>query len=282
MRYVRGFLMAWGNFSAVPCPYKKWHQEDRTAMLCMLPLVGMFMAMIVTAGWALLSLSEINSVFKGALLTALYFWLTGFIHLDGFMDCSDAILSRRRSLAERQRILKDSHVGAFAVIALVFMVLLFTASMSVIAESFSLARAAFFAMILVFSRGLAAYNVIRRKPMDTSQYSDLTGDVNRSQGETLKKSRTAGAVVLMVTVVIILGMYALFLTDWSHITGDGNRNILFATALTVVSMRGFAGDAGRKARKQLGGMNGDISGYMIVIGELVGIIFAAISAWALM
>ena len=35
------------------------------------------------------------------------------------MDCNDAIMSRR-PLEERQRILKDSTVGAFAVVTVVF------------------------------------------------------------------------------------------------------------------------------------------------------------------
>ena len=53
-----------------------------------------------------------------ALVLAAVPWLTtGFLHLDGYMDVCDAVLSRR-DLATRQKILKDSHCGAFAVIAL--------------------------------------------------------------------------------------------------------------------------------------------------------------------
>ena len=115
MKYIRGFLMAWGNFSAVPCPYHKWHEESRKAMLAMLPLVGLMLAVIVCVAWWLLDLGSMNSIFTGVAITAIYFYCNGFIHMDGFMDCSDAILSRRPELEERQRILKASDVGAFAV-----------------------------------------------------------------------------------------------------------------------------------------------------------------------
>ena len=56
-----------------------------------------------------------GSVFRGVCLTAVPLWITGGIHLDGFMDTTDA----RSSYGDREKklmILKDSHVGAFAVI----------------------------------------------------------------------------------------------------------------------------------------------------------------------
>lgn len=57
------------------------------------------------------------------------FAVCGFMHLDGFMDCNDAILSRR-PLEERQRILKDSTVGAFAAVTLAFLLIAWFAAMS--------------------------------------------------------------------------------------------------------------------------------------------------------
>mgnify|MGYP003392776405 FL=1 len=47
--------------------------------------------------------------------------VTGFLHLDGFMDVTDAVKSWR-DLERRREILKDSHVGSFAVINLVLLV----------------------------------------------------------------------------------------------------------------------------------------------------------------
>lgn len=55
-------------------------------------------------------------------MAALPWLVTGFMHLDGYMDVCDAVLSRRE-LATRQRILKDSHCGAFAVIGMVLLAL---------------------------------------------------------------------------------------------------------------------------------------------------------------
>lgn len=58
----------------------------------------------------------------GLLIAAAPWLTTGFLHLDGFMDVCDAVLSRR-DLPRRQEILKDSHCGAFAVISMVLLAL---------------------------------------------------------------------------------------------------------------------------------------------------------------
>lgn len=57
---------------------------------------------------------------RAAVCVAAPWLVTGFMHLDGYMDVCDAVLSRR-DLATRQRILKDSHCGAFAVICMVLL-----------------------------------------------------------------------------------------------------------------------------------------------------------------
>ena len=110
---MTGFFMAWGMFCAIPCPRKVWDSEKYPRMLLSLPLIGLMLGLL----WALAGLLAVKLGFLGAALMAvLPALLSGFIHLDGYMDCADAVLSRRE-LEKRRAILKDSHVGAFAVIA---------------------------------------------------------------------------------------------------------------------------------------------------------------------
>ena len=116
--WIYGFFMAWGMFLAIPCPKKIWSESARRKMLACLPLVGI----VVGAVWALAAwLAGLLPRPLGAALCAAAPWLTtGFLHLDGFMDVCDGILSRR-DLETRRRILKDSHCGAFAVICMVLL-----------------------------------------------------------------------------------------------------------------------------------------------------------------
>lgn len=116
--WVYGFFMAWGMFLAIPCPKKIWRESARRKMLACLPLVGC----IVGGVWALCAclVQWLPGPLAAALLAAAPWLVTGFLHLDGFMDVCDAVLSRR-DLETRRRILKDSHCGAFAVICMVLL-----------------------------------------------------------------------------------------------------------------------------------------------------------------
>ncbi len=99
------FFMAWGMFLAIPCPFPRWRESARGRMLMCLPLIGLveggLWALLV---WLLAKLCLPEAL--GALCAAAFPWLvTGFLHLDGYMDVCDAVLSRR-DLATRQKILE--------------------------------------------------------------------------------------------------------------------------------------------------------------------------------
>lgn len=279
MKYLRGFLMAWGNFCAVPCPYHKWHDESRKAMLSMLPLVGVLLAAITVAAWWILDLLGVSYILTGVIVTAIYFCSTGFIHMDGFMDCSDAILSRRPELAERQRILKASDVGAFAVISVMLMILVFAASMITLAEEFNIQRAGMLAGIMIISRSMAADSVLRKPAMKISQYADIgtsgvtTDGANREHKTTKKQAITSDDWVLsLITVVTILILPQICNLGVTHKLMD---DLILYTPIAVVLAAAVI--AGKYARKQLGGMNGDIAGYMVVMSEMFGVLAAALT-----
>ena len=113
---VTAFFMAWGMFWMVPCPLKWWDERARKGMLLFLPVIGLLNGLV----WALfvwLREKYLPGLLGAGLLTVIPYVFSGFIHLDGYMDCADAVLSRR-DLETRRKILKDSHVGSFAVVAL--------------------------------------------------------------------------------------------------------------------------------------------------------------------
>lgn len=254
--------MAWGCFCRIPCPYRKWDDDDRYAMLSMFPLVGLFLGVLTCIAWKLLVLLGTGDMLRGGLLTALYFWMTGYIHLDGFMDCSDALLSRR-PMEEKQRILKDSRVGAFAVVSLVFMVLVFAAAMSQITETFSAAKAAVFCVIFMVSREMSAYDVINCRPMAASQYSNLSSHSANEKG-------LAGIVIVAAAAVLLFA--------FAFISSAGQLTVmeLFLYIWVVLIQAALCNVTGRKLRSELGGMSGDVSGYMTVTGELAGVVLMAL------
>ena len=83
MRYIKGFLMAWGCFCWIPCPYRGWEEDNRYAMLNMFPLIGTALGVLAGVIWWLLSLLGVSSLLTGALLTFSYFWMTGLFTWTG-------------------------------------------------------------------------------------------------------------------------------------------------------------------------------------------------------
>lgn len=236
--WIYGFFMAWGMFLAIPCPFPKWREEARPQMTACLPLVGGILGGL----WALLAWgAQALACPKGlaALVLAVFPWLcTGFIHLDGFMDVCDAVLSRR-DLAERQRILKDSHCGAFAAIC---MCLLSLAQWVVFSSADALALLPL-AMLPVVTRGCAGLAVLSLKPMRSSQYARVC-------------QKAVGArVFLCVLLTAALALPFVF-NGWHGIACLAAAGVYWLAALS--------------AKRQLGGMSGDVSGFALCLAELAG------------
>ena len=111
------FVMCQSMFCAIPCPVQIWDEQARDKLLWCLPLVGLEIGLVWCLGSLLCDFLALPVLVQGAVLCAAPWILTGSIHLDGFMDVTDAVRSYR-SLERRREILKDSHVGSFSVIAM--------------------------------------------------------------------------------------------------------------------------------------------------------------------
>lgn len=234
MNWIYGFFMAWGMFLAIPCPARIWREEARRHMLACLPLVGA----LVGGLWALLGwlLRGAPGAVRALLLAALPWLVTGFLHLDGYMDVCDAVLSRR-DLATRQKILKDSHCGAFAVICLVLLML---AQYSCFRDAGTL-RLWVLALIPVVSRASAGLAVLLLRPMGTSQYAAM---VHGDRG----KAAVLG-IILLAAVALPL------------VFGRSAAPLAACAAYWLAILEGT---------RQLGGMSGDISGFGLTLAELAG------------
>ena len=168
-RIWKAFCMCYGMFTALPCPYRPWDEDARGMMLACLPLIGAVIGLL----WALLSAlgkALLPPALQGALIAALPWMLTGFIHLDGYMDTCDAILSWR-PLEQRLRILKDVHAGAFAVVGL-GLLMMFSYASAVTLEWEDLRILLF---IPVISRCGSAFFVLALKPIGHSEYANTEG-----------------------------------------------------------------------------------------------------------
>lgn len=243
MKIVKAFFMCFGMFCAIPCPYRPWDEDSRGLMTACLPLVGAVIGALWYA-FSALGRTILPEALSAALVAALPFLLTGFMHLDGFMDSADALLSWR-PLEQRQKILKDVHCGSFSVVAIVLLAMgMFAAASDASAKDL---RTLIF--IPAASRCLSAFCVTALKPIGHSEYAAF----NRSMSTPL-------AAIAMLLVTIAAG--------WLWLGGTAALTI----GATVV---GYAA-AMLWAVHTMKGVSGDLAGYSLCIGELCGLIALAV------
>jgi adenosylcobinamide-GDP ribazoletransferase len=96
------------------------------------PLVGLLLGGMLLGLERLLQLFFPAAVSVPVVLTA-WVLLTGALHVDGFLDTCDGVFGGRTP-EERLRIMRDEHVGAFAVIGGILLVLLKYSSLTALAD----------------------------------------------------------------------------------------------------------------------------------------------------
>ena len=294
--------MAWGCFTVIPCPYKKWDENARDHMLFALPFIGLIVGELWYALYFVMQeCLELPGLLTAVILAFFPMLLTRFIHIDGYMDCCDAIGSRRPQ-EDKLRILKDSHVGAFACIGLAFWALLSTGAMDAalsaqeaaeLSTSTTAASTSFLmggtaellpCLILIpaVSRFMSAISVWSYPPLSTSQYNrsknegvvaTISEDGTVQSGTVGKVGKRGRANLTIPMVIVMLLLFAIFFAIFDRATFT---HLATRTELVfVVEMVAYY-IACHHARKQLGGMSGDISGYSITIAELAAIITIAL------
>ena len=239
-RIITGFFMSWGMFFSVPCPVRMWDEGAKLLSVVMLPFIGAVIGAVWGLCGFLLDLIGAPLLLTAAAMAVMPYLLSGFIHLDGFMDCCDAILSRR-DLAERQRILKDSHTGAFAVICVCILMMF---GFALFAGRSSEVNVWALIFVSACARCASAISVLSFKPIGHSGYAGAY------EG---KKSgcRVAAWIILAAAAVLPVAVFGL-------------------SGLCVPAAAAGAFLAILYGRHELGGMSGDISGYGITIGEICG------------
>ena len=119
---VQTVAVAFSMFSAVPVPQFEWNRRNMRFMLCAFPLVGALAGALMWLGSFVCGKLGLPPMVRGLILTAVPPLVTGGIHLDGCCDTWDALASH--GTREKMRsILKDPHIGSFAVIRLILMLL---------------------------------------------------------------------------------------------------------------------------------------------------------------
>lgn len=254
-KYFKGFLMAISMFTVIPLPRYEWDDEGGKNIMKFYPVIGLIVGLIWYGVFRLLNLLGASIMVTTAITLITPFILTGMLHLDGYMDVCDALLSIRDK-EEKLRILKDPHTGAFAVISVVMLfVVNFSGLYTVISNSIQdnsinniNTSAIGLILIPIISRSLMGYLLLSKESM---KRSSLGAFFKQGTGKIDRVILLSCLIISSIILVDIFGAYGLIISL---------AMILVSTFLV------------NNAVKEFGGMSGDSAGYGLVIAETIGIL----------
>jgi adenosylcobinamide-GDP ribazoletransferase len=174
-----------------------------------------------------------------ALLLVLWVLITGALHLDGLADTFDGVAGGI-TIEDRLRIMKDTHIGTFGVVAVILLLIL-KYNLLLNLEGLKLTAALFFSPILA-RWGLVVL-------MSTSPYAGKKESMGKLFMEKITPAYLAVATAsILAASVLSPRLFFLFL--------------LPLTLLSIVALRAFF-------LKKLGGITGDCLGAACELIELV-------------
>lgn len=231
-------------------PLADWEKANMRYVMCFFPLVGAAVGAAVFGVDKLCAWLSVPPLLTAVFLILLPILISGGIHLDGFMDVCDALGSGQ----ERERkleIMKDSHVGSFAVLGLAVLLLLnLGAWYQIPLECLQVLGLGF-----VLSRSLSGYLVVREK-------AARKDGLNAMFSSAAEKNRTK------FVLYIYMAVCAMFMIIASRLAGIA---AVVAAACCLVLIP-------RMAKKQFGGWTGDVAGFFLQICEVM-MALAAVVVW---
>lgn len=242
-------------YSRIPMPNIEWTEENMSYVMCFFPWIGAVIGgLTYFTYWLKGMLCEkgicFHELFFVAIFTLIPIWVTGGIHLDGFLDTKDA-LSSYQSRERRLEILKDPHAGAFAIISgIVYFVFYLGIYSSLTKESVVVIAISF-----MLSRTLSGLSVIyfpqaRKKGM----VADVSENISKRRTKQVLVFYVIGLGILMICVGKVIGMIVL-----------ATAGIVFAYYYKM-------------AMDKFGGVTGDLAGYFLQLCEISMAAAAVISA----
>ena len=235
--------IAFSMYSVLPMPQVEWSGKRMRYILCFFPLIGL---VVGGAVWGWLWLCDwlgIGNLLRAAVAVVIPIGLTGGIHMDGWCDTIDALASHAPT-PRKLEILKDSHVGAFALIGCCVYLLLGAGLWSEL--GFSPRGGGALALEFVLSRCLSGLSVVC---FPSAKPSGLVSTF----AQAAEKKRSA-AVLVVWAVLTAAGMLVL-----SPVTGGA---CLLAAGVAFAYYH-------RMAMRQFGGTTGDLAGFFLQLCELL-------------
>lgn len=241
-QFTTAFFLALSLLTRIPVPpLPSLSDQDFGRSSLVYPLVGLLIGVIL--GLPVWLLPQADPLVLAAIVTALWAAITGGLHLDGVADGADAWLGGLGDLEKTHRILKDPLVGAAGAIALVIVLLLKFAALTVLIKH-QLIGLIIFAPVLGRNFILLLF---------------LTTEYVRASGLASTTVKTLPEKPAFGLVLVVIGLASLW--AWQGL------------ALALLSFWLLR----RLMLQRLGGCTGDTAGACVEFGEAAWLIGIALS-----
>lgn len=249
MTVIKSFFIAFSIYSKIPMPQFEWKEKDMEYSLCFFPWVGAVIGMLEYLWLWLAFCFYIDKIAVCCVAAAIPVIVSGGFHVDGYMDTMDALHSYQPR-EKKLEILKDSHVGAFAVIMLLVYYLIYVGAYSMVAgrEGFAV-----FCLGFYMSRILSGIGVVTLK---SAKNDGMLHTFATSASEKVVKVVLALQLIICIVLMLMINVR----TGAMTVAGAGLTYAYYAW----------------KSKKEFGGITGDLAGYFVTLCEGVIVIITAV------
>ncbi|MBO4750412.1 MAG: adenosylcobinamide-GDP ribazoletransferase [Lachnospiraceae bacterium] len=251
-KIAKAFIVAFSIYSKIPMPRFNWESEDMKYHLCFFPVVGAVIGGMEFLWYVICAANDLGALAHAAVALAIPILITGGFHLDGFMDTCDALHSYQ-DREKKLEILKDPHIGAFAVICVIALMLLSAGALSIVYDAALLEDGMLWergSSILVLCLSFFLARAL-------SGISVVTMQGAKKKGMLQTFSDTAGKKTVLGVLIAELAICCIGMILLQPIMG------LLTIAAAGASYAYYAA----MSKKQFGGITGDLAGYFVSVTE---------------
>ncbi len=156
---MNGFMNALGFLTIIKIPGKYIQSKEKVSdSLIYFPLIGLFIGAAISGFYFALNLA-IPVFLSAVLMIILQVVITGGAHIDGLCDMSDGIFSGRCDKKKILEIMKKSDIGAYGVLAIIFLLLLKISLIYYLAE-INPSNIIFFYLVILFMPAFGRWSMV--------------------------------------------------------------------------------------------------------------------------
>ncbi len=240
MQIIKAIIISFSMYSKIPMPQFAWKNEDMKYMLCFFPWVGAVIGVCVYLWRIICDRFAVGALCYTVIGTAIPLVVTGGFHVDGFMDTMDAFHSYRPR-EQKLEILKDSHIGAFAVIMLGIYGLFYMGAFSEIQDK---------DLLQIVCAGFVLARILSGISVVSFPSAKKEGLLYLFAGSA-QKNIVKGSLYLQGALCVAFMLW---------------RSLLAGSMIAVAAIGTFVYYYYR-CKRELGGITGDTAGYFVLLCE---------------